>query len=89
MSKIVGFDAKRYPLYSGTADNLAGMVLLAVLVERVEGTLKAYAGIVPDNSLKDPNYSEASAWVKRFGDPLRYRDAVAHWPNLKAEEYAR
>lgn len=63
-------------------------IILSVLVKRIEGTVKAYAGIVPDNSRKDPDYEEVREMVAARGNPLRYREAVMIWPSLKPEQYA-
>lgn len=85
--EIQAFDARSFP--SPRGDGIGTMIVLTVLVTRVEGTVKAYAGIVPDTSRDDPQYREPSQWVKANGNPLRYREAIAIWPGLEEWEYAR
>ena len=85
MSQIIAFEALRYPCFGGDHE---AMVLLTILVKRVEGTVKAYAGIVPDDSREDPSYSKMKPYVQVHGAPLRYREAKAIWPDLKDKEYA-
>lgn len=83
---IIGIDAKSYPSLShmdGTTE-----ILLAVLVRRIEGTVKAYAAIVPDVSLNDPDYSTTREWVARNGNPLRFSEAQSIWPSITSKEYA-
>jgi hypothetical protein len=87
MSEVQAFDARRYPMPEG--EEIGGAVLLTVLVKRVEGTVKAYAAIVPDTSRQDPQYREPGQWVRRNGNPLSYREAIKVWPGLEAGEYAR
>lgn len=85
--EILGFDARSYPAPRG--EEVGTMIVLTVLVMRIEGTVKAYAGIVPDTSRQDPQYREASQWVRRNGNPLTLKEARAIWPALTDGEYAR
>lgn len=91
LAEIRAFDARSFP--SPRGEEISTMILLTVLVtvlvSRVEGTVKAYAGIVPDTSRQDPQYREAAQWVRKNGNPLRYKEALAIWPGLEAWEYAR
>lgn len=87
MNNIQDFDARRYPMPEGEA--IGGAILLTVLVKRIEGTVKAYAGIVPDTSRADPAYVAGCKWVHKNGNPLSYREAVKIWPGLEAREYAQ
>ncbi len=83
---IIGIDAKSYPSLThmeGTTE-----ILLTVLVRRIEGTVKAYAAIVPDTSRVDRDYSASREWVARHGNPLRFSEAQSIWPSIKSEEYA-
>lgn len=84
MSEIVGKQALAYP--SPVADN-GQMVLLYVLCKRVEGTFKAYAAIVPDDSLNDPTYSKVVGWVQRYGSPVRHADACKLF-DIRDKDYA-
>jgi hypothetical protein len=84
-SKIVGIDAKRYPV---PPDPVNGMVLLTILVARVEGSYKAYAAIVPDNSINDPRYSDVTEFVIHHGNPISEKQAISIWPSIKGN-YAR
>jgi hypothetical protein len=84
---VQAFDARSFPaLVDG---RLGTMILLTILVERIEGTVKAYSAIVPDTSRADPSYTQISQWVKANGNPLSWREAQRIWPNLEAWEYAR
>jgi hypothetical protein len=85
-SKIIDVVANSYPALSHIDGSTA--ILLTVLVLRIEGTKKAYAAIVPDNSRADPDYSEVREWVKSNGNPLRYEQAKLIWP-MPVEMYAR
>lgn len=82
---IIDIHAASFPAFGLPAPT---SIILSVLVKRVEGTVKAYAGIVPDNSRKDPNYKAVRDMVAARGNPLKYREAVIIWPSLKPEEYA-
>lgn len=87
MSEIQAFDARSFP--SPRPDGSQGnMIVLTVLVTRIEGTVKAYAGIVPDTSRDDPQYRGPAQWVKANGNPLTLKQAQAIWPGLEAWEYA-
>jgi hypothetical protein len=86
-SEIQAFDARSYPSPKG--EEISTMILLTVLVRRVEGTVKAYSGIVPDTSRQDPQYREPGQWVRKNGNPLSYREATKIWPGLELSEYAR
>ncbi len=87
MSEVQAFAARSYPSPQG--EEVGNMILLTVLVKRVEGTVKAYAAIVPDTSRQDPQYRAPAQWVRKNGNPLSYREAVKVWPGLEAFEYAR
>lgn len=91
MSEIQGFDARAYPspMRRGEDSPAETAILLTVLVKRIEGTVKAYAGIVPDTSRQDPRYRAPAEWVRRNGNPLRYAEAARIWPGLTEQEYAR
>ena len=84
MSTIVNYNACRYPTPDG-----AGLVVLAVLCKRVEGTFKVYAGIVFDVSIEDRDYEKYKSWVQASGNPLRYKEAICHFPSLVEAEYAK
>ena len=86
MSEIVDFDVKAYPSYPA-----GQVVLLTVLTQRIEGTFKAYAAIVPDNSKADPLYRGTINWARSNGNPLRYEDAARIFPhfNLQKKDYAK
>lgn len=86
-SEIQAFDARSFPSLKG--EEIGTMILLTILVQRVEGTVKAYAAIVPDTSRDDPQYRGPAQWVRKNGAPLRYREARAIWPDLEEREYAR
>lgn len=86
-SQIEGFDAKSFPAWAAD-DPGATLILLTVLVRRIEGTVKAYAGIVPDTSRQDPYFRAPAEWVRAKGNPLRHREAAAIWPGLEPREYA-
>lgn len=90
-SEIQGFDARAYPspMRRGEDSPPENAILLTVLVKRIEGTVKAYAGIVPDTSRQDPRYRAPAAWVRENGVPLRYAEAARIWPGLTEQEYAR
>lgn len=64
-SKIIDYNASSYPMLGNDS-----VILLTVLTKRIEGTYKAYAGIVRDNSLNDPNYTTGLEWVKAHGNPV-------------------
>lgn len=85
--RIQSYDARSFPTPKG--DEVGHMILLTILVERIEGTVKAYSAIVPDTSRDDPHYTQISQWVKKNGNPLSWREALRIWPNLEAWEYAR
>lgn len=87
MSEIVGKSIKAYPCPGLDGEPGKQMVVLTLLLKRVEGTMKAYAAIVPDNSIADPDYRGVLEFVKRFGSPLRYEDAKRLWV-IKPEDYA-
>ena len=87
MSEIQAFDAQAFPAM--VDGRLASMILLTVLVSRIEGTVKAYAAIVPDTSRLDPQYRGPAQWVKANGSPLRFKEAAAIFPGLTQQEYAR
>ena len=84
MSEIIGTRADAYP--SPVAGN-GQMVLLHVLVKRIEGTYKVYTGIVPDNSIADPQYLNSREWVKAHGAPMRWNKAIEMF-DIKKGEYA-
>jgi hypothetical protein len=84
MSTIASIVAHAYP--SPVAEN-GQMVMLYVLCQRIEGTFKVYAGIVPDNSINDPKYLKSREWVQRHGAPLRYAEAARLF-DIKDLEYA-
>jgi hypothetical protein len=84
MSKIINYNANRYPTPNGS-----GLVVLAVLCERIEGTFKVYAAIVPDVSTSDPDYDSYKSWVQKSGHPLRYKEAICHFPFLREDVYAK
>lgn len=84
MSQIVEYDAKCYP---ALASNGGGMILLTVLVKRIEGTYKAYAGIVPDNSRADPQYETVLGWVAQNGAKVPYEQAKVIF-GLDGKRYA-
>jgi len=86
MSQIVGFDARSYPSPKGA--EIGNMILLTILTERADGSVKAYSGIVPDTSRQDPQYREPAKWVQRHGSPLRLMEARRIWPGLRDMEYA-
>lgn len=86
MSEIQAFDARAFPAQQGA--ELATAILLTILVKRIEGTVKAYAGIVPDTSRQDPQYREPAKWIRANGAPLRFNEARAIWPGLIPQEYA-
>lgn len=86
-SEIQAFDARSFPSPKG--EGIGTMILLTVLVQRVEGTVKAYAGIVPDTSRQDSQYREPGQWVRKNGNALTYREATKIWPGLELSEYAR
>jgi hypothetical protein len=72
LSQIVEINAKSYPAMELGG---AGLILLTVLVKRIEGTFKAYAGIVPDNSRADPHYEDCRGWVAQNGAKVPYEHA--------------
>ena len=75
-SKIIDIDSRRYPSLSLDADGAKGDILLTVLVKRIEGTFKAYAALVPDNSREDPHYKRTAPWVLQHGNALREDEAT-------------
>ena len=83
MSKIVGISPRSFPTPDG-----ATAIVLTILVHRVEGTFKAYAAIVPDNSLADPDYAGQLDFVKENGNPLRFAEAKINFPSLQQESYS-
>lgn len=84
MSTIVGDSVRTYPISTGKQ-----MLVLAILVRRIEGTFKAYAGIIEDTSTEEPDYRKRNAeWITHQGTPLRYEEAKLHWPSLVDKEYA-
>lgn len=85
--EIQAFDARSFPTPRG--EEIGTMILLTVLVQRIEGTVKAYAGIVPDTSRTDPQYREPAQWVRKNGNPLTFKEATRIWPDLETWEYAR
>lgn len=79
MSEIVDYSARAFPTPTG-----GQMIFLAVLTLRQEGTYKAYAAIVPDNSeMNGPDYENACAWTQRKGSPLLPDDAKALFRKLQ------
>ena len=80
-SKIIDIDVKSYPCHGLHPT----MILLTVLVQRVEGTFKAYAAIVPDTSRDDPNYEKIRPWVHSHGNPVRAEQAERIWPDVKGK----
>lgn len=87
MSRIIAIDCKSYPCH-GMGEEFPTMIVLPVLVQRVEGTVKAYTGIVPDTSRLNHTYKEAREWVARNGASIRHEAAARIWPELKIEGYA-
>ena len=85
MSTIINTNARRYPSF-GTGHQ--GLILLAVLCEAVDG-YRVYEGIVPDNSLDDPEYNATKHLVQGNGVKCTYDRAKQHFPGLESERYTR
>jgi hypothetical protein len=86
-SEVQAFNARSFP--SPRGEEIGTMILLTILVQRIEGTVKAYSAIVPDTSRDDPQYRGPAQWVRKNGSPLRFKEAKAIWPGLEEWEYAR
>lgn len=83
MSKVIGISPRSFPTPDG-----ATAIMLAVLVQRLEGTFKVYAAIVSENSRLDPNYEQVIPFVQGSGAPLRFVEAKINFPSLQEKDYA-
>lgn len=84
--KIAGMNVRVYPTYMNS--KFEQLLVLAICVFKHPGCYKVYAGIVEDTSLTNPTYREDNAgWICDQGTPLRYEEAIMHFPTLTKEQY--